>query len=408
MAGTILAVPAIGFTAIYAVLRFPNFAIASHLTIGAFAGWLANVSLGLPAALAVGVAFAAAGVAGVVSDELILKPLRPAGALTTAIAAVALTLVLENVIRFVFGNDLRGYALPIRRDWQVAGLRIAPQQVQNFGLAVVAMAAVFLFLAFTRTGKAMRAVADNPTLASVKGIDTDRVARLTTFVAMGLAGVGGVLLGLDTSIDPLTGFRVILSVFAAGVVGLGAYVSALLCRQTGAPIVVGIAAAALAAAGAGAAVALATARLRGDYLAIITLGFSEVVRLVASNELWLTNGTDGISGIPGPWRGRVAPQTFNVIYLAIVVLAVLAVLTVCERIRHSPYGRVLRAIRDDDQVAAVAGKRVIAFKVQAFAVSAAILGLAGALWGHYTSFIAPDVFTPLVTIYVVLALTAGA
>src|SRR5882724_3665467 len=218
MAGTILAVPAIGFTAIYAVLRFPNFAIASHLTIGAFAGWLANVSLGLPATLAVGVAFAAAGVAGVVSDELILKPLRPAGALTTAIAAVALTLVLENVIRFVFGNDLRGYALPIRRDWQVAGL-IAPQQVQNFGLAVVAMTAVFLFLAFTRTGKAMRAVADNPTLASVKGIDTDRVARLTTFVAMGLAGVGGMLVGLDTSIDPLTGFRVILSVFAAAVVG---------------------------------------------------------------------------------------------------------------------------------------------------------------------------------------------
>jgi branched-subunit amino acid ABC-type transport system permease component len=219
MAGTILAVPAIGFTAIYAVLRFPNFAIASHLTIGAFAGWLANVSLGLPAALAVGVAFATAGVAGVVCDELVLKPLRPAGALTTAIAAVALTLVLENVIRFVFGNDLRGYALPIRRDWQVAGLRIAPQQVQNFGMAVVAMAAVFLFLAFTRTGKAMRAVADNPTLASVKGIDTDRVARLTTFVAMGLAGVGGMLLGLDTSIDPLTGFRVILSVFAAAVVG---------------------------------------------------------------------------------------------------------------------------------------------------------------------------------------------
>ena len=219
MAGTILAVPAIGFTAIYAVLRFPNFALASHLTIGAFAGWLANVSLGLPAALAVGVAFVVAGLAGVLNDELILKPLRPAGALTTAIAAVALTLVLENVVRFVFGNDLRGYDLPIRRDWQAAGLRIAPQQVHNFVIAVVAMAAVFLFLAFTRTGKAMRAVADNPMLASVKGIDADRVARLTNFVAMGLAGVGGVLVGLDTSIDPLTGFRVILSVFAAAVVG---------------------------------------------------------------------------------------------------------------------------------------------------------------------------------------------
>ena len=233
MAGTILAVPAIGFTAIYAVLRFPNFAIAAHLTIGAFAGWLANVSLGLPAPLAVGVAFVVAGLSGVLNDELILKPLRPAGALTTAIAAVALTLVLENVVRFVFGNDLRGYDLPIRRDWQAAGLRIAPQQVHNFVIAVVAMAAVFLFLAFTRTGKAMRAVADNPMLASVKGIDADRVARLTNFVAMGLAGVGGVLVGLDTSIDPLTGFRVILSIFAAAVVGgLGSIPGAVLGALT--------------------------------------------------------------------------------------------------------------------------------------------------------------------------------
>jgi branched-chain amino acid transport system permease protein/neutral amino acid transport system permease protein len=219
MAGTILAVPAIGFTAIYAVLRFPNFSVASHLTIGAFAGWVANHVLGLPAAVSVAVAFAAAGAAGVVNDELILKPLRPAGALTTAIGAVALTIVLENVVRFVFGNDLRGYDLPIRRDWRLGDLRVGPQQVQNFAMAVVAMTAVFVFLAFTRTGKAMRAVADNPMLAGIKGIDADMVARLTNFVAMGLAGVGGILVGLDTSIDPLTGFRVILSVFAAAVVG---------------------------------------------------------------------------------------------------------------------------------------------------------------------------------------------
>jgi branched-chain amino acid transport system permease protein len=121
----------------------------------------------------------------------------------------------------------------------------------------------------------------------------------------------------------------------------------------------------------------------------------------------LTNGTDGISGIPGPWRGRVTPMTFNVISLALAALVVVAAVAVLERVRHSPYGRVLRAIRDDDQVAAVAGKHVIRFKVEAFAVSAGILGVAGALWGHYTSFIAPDVFVPLITIYVVLALTAG-
>lgn len=220
MAGTILAVPAIGFTAIYAVLRFPNFTIASHATIGAFAGYVANTAGGWPAAAAVLAAFVVTGAIGVVNDEVVLKPLRPSGALTTAIAAIALTIVLENVVRFVFGNDLRGYDLPIRRDWQLGGgMRIGPQQVENLVIAVVALAALFLFLAFTRTGKAMREVADNPTLAGIKGIDADRVARLVNFIAMGLAGVGGMLLGLDTSIDPLTGFRVILSVFAAAVVG---------------------------------------------------------------------------------------------------------------------------------------------------------------------------------------------
>src|SRR5207249_3779717 len=192
-----------------------------------------------------------------------------------------------------------------------------------------------------------------------------------------------------------------------GFFALGAYVSALATVNMGAPIPAGVAAASALTAGAGVVMALTTRNLRGDYLAIVTLGFSEVIRLVASNEIWLTNGTDGISGITGPARGQVTPATFNLIYLAIVAVAVLAVLWLMDRVRTAPYGRVLRAIRDDDQVAAVAGKRVIAFKVQAFSVSAGILGLAGALFAHYTSFIAPDTFAPLISIYVVLALTAG-
>jgi branched-chain amino acid transport system permease protein len=219
IAGTILAVPAIGITAIYAVLRFPNFVVASIATIGAFAGYVANVDLGMPALAAIGAAFLVAGIVGVVSDEYVLKPIRPTGLLAAAIASVALTIALENVIRFIFGNDLRGYDLPIQRDWRVLDIRIGPQQVENFIVAVLAMTAVFLFLAFTRTGKAMRAVADNPMLADIKGINADRVGRLASFVGMGLAGVGGMLIGLDSSIDPLTGFRTVLSVFAAAVVG---------------------------------------------------------------------------------------------------------------------------------------------------------------------------------------------
>ncbi|HXR56552.1 MAG TPA: branched-chain amino acid ABC transporter permease [Casimicrobiaceae bacterium] len=233
MAGTILAVPAIGLTAIYAVLRFPNFALASHATIGAFAGYVANAKLGLPLLPSVAIAFVVAGGVGVVSDETVLKRFRPAGYITTAIASIALTIALENVLRFIFGNELRGYDLPIQRDVRIGAIRVGPQQLENLAIAGVAMAALFGFLAFTRTGKAMRAVADNPMLAAIKGIDADTIGRVVNFVGMGLAGLGGMLIGLDTTIDPLTGFRSILSVFAAAVVGgLGSIPGALIGALT--------------------------------------------------------------------------------------------------------------------------------------------------------------------------------
>lgn len=219
MTGALIAVPAIGFSAIFAVLRYPNFAIAAYATIGAFAAWWANVQLGLPIVAGLAIAFLATGGVGVASEETALKRLRGNGALIVAIASIALNLVLENIIRFAFGNDMRGYDLPIARDLRFGDLRIGPQQVQSLLLSVAIMTAMFLFLRYTRFGKAMRAVADNPDLARLKGIDPARIAIVTLFIGAGLTGVGGVLIGLDTSIDPLTGYRVLLSVFAAAVLG---------------------------------------------------------------------------------------------------------------------------------------------------------------------------------------------
>jgi len=192
-----------------------------------------------------------------------------------------------------------------------------------------------------------------------------------------------------------------------GFFAVGAYVSALLTLKLGVPIAAGVLAGALAAAAVGALVSLVTARLRGDYLAIVTLGFAETIRVVASNEIWLTNGTDGISGIPGPWRGALTPEQFNLFYLCLVAALVVVAFALIDRLAHSPFGRVLRAIRDDEQAASVAGKYPLAFNVKAFAFGSAVLGLSGALYAHYTSYIAPDLFLPLLTLYIKLALLAG-
>lgn len=224
LAGAQLAVPAIGFTTIYAVLRFPNFAIAGHATIGAYAGVLVNTQLGWPVGAALLAAFGVAGLVGVATDTLVLRRLRPHGPLTTAIGAAALGIVLENVLRFIFGNDPIGYDLPVLRDWHIGlgalgTLRIGPQQVEAAVASLIVMAILASFLSFTQSGRMMRAVADNPMLAALKGIDAQMVARRANFVAMGLAGFGGMVIGLDTAVDPLLGSRVVLPVFAAAVLG---------------------------------------------------------------------------------------------------------------------------------------------------------------------------------------------
>jgi branched-chain amino acid transport system permease protein len=218
VSGTLLAVPAIGFTAMFAVLRFPNFAVSGTATLGAFTGYLVYGAVG-SLVVALAVAFAAAGAVGLFFDKTAHLPLVKQGALPAAIASIASGLVLENIVRLGFGNDPRGYDRPIARDMHLGDLRVSPQQLETMGIALLIMLLVFGALAFTRIGKAMRASADNPELASLKGIRPERVAMAASFVGMGLVGIGGMLLGLDSSIDPLTGTRILLSMFAAAVLG---------------------------------------------------------------------------------------------------------------------------------------------------------------------------------------------
>lgn len=219
MAGTVLAVPAIGFTAIFAIRGYPNFMIGAMATIGAYAGWMANSSAGFSLWAAVAVAFIAAALIGLVSEKVAVRPLESSGALTMAIASLAMSIVLENVIRFFFSNNLRGFDVPLERDITMLGIRFGPQQLRNLLIALGIMIAIWAVLKFTRFGRAMRASADNPDLARLKGVEPVRIADITIAMAMGLCGLGGALLAVDSSVDPMVGTRLLLSIFAAAVLG---------------------------------------------------------------------------------------------------------------------------------------------------------------------------------------------
>jgi branched-chain amino acid transport system permease protein len=186
---------------------------------------------------------------------------------------------------------------------------------------------------------------------------------------------------------------------------IGAYTAGLLA-VAGVALPVAWAAALLASAVAGAALALAALRLREDYLAIVTLGGAEVLRLFLLNESWLTRGANGVTGIPRPLHAWF-PSHYDLFYLGMVVLAVALVYWALEHIRRSPFGRVLRAIREDETVAAVAGKAIVRFKVQAFVIGAMIAGLAGIFFGHYLAYVEPNMFQPQETLFVWLALILG-
>src|SRR5215813_4821849 len=145
VSGALLAVPAIGFTAMFAVLRFPNFSVSGIATLGAFAGYLAY-GAGLQMVGSLAIAFAVAGAVGLVFDKVAHLPLVKQGALPAAIASIATGLVLENVVRLGFGNEPRGYDRPIARDVTLGDIRINPQQLETMGLALAIMLVVFAAL----------------------------------------------------------------------------------------------------------------------------------------------------------------------------------------------------------------------------------------------------------------------
>ena len=167
----------------------------------------------------------------------------------------------------------------------------------------------------------------------------------------------------------------------------------------------------LALGGAGlacAAIALVigyvTLRLNDDYLAIATLGIAEAVRLFFLNEKWVANGSKGLYRIPEFLGDRISPDQYDYLYLVVVLAALIVLFLAVQRAVNSPWGRVLKAIREDEVAAEASGKNVFNFKLQSFVLGAVIMGIGGALYAHHIRFLAPPTFDPLLATFVIWAM----
>jgi len=187
--------------------------------------------------------------------------------------------------------------------------------------------------------------------------------------------------------------------------GIGAYTSALLTLR-GVPFEMSLLLSLGMSGLWGFLLSLPSLRLRGDYFGIATLGFGEIIRMVFQNEVWLTKGPMGLPGIPKPIIFSVRFASLPQYLVLVFVFAALSFLFL-KRILRSPFGRVLKAIREDELAAETLGKNVFRFRIRAFILGSVLAGMAGVLWGHYTTFISPGDFTLLETILVLLIIVLG-
>jgi len=184
---------------------------------------------------------------------------------------------------------------------------------------------------------------------------------------------------LAVSLNLINGFTGQLSLGHAGFMAIGAFGSVIISTLLGYPFILGIIVAMLAAAMAGFIIGVPTLRLKGDYLAIATLGFGEIIRVVLQNIDYI-GGPAGISGIS-------KMTTWPVLFISLMVTMVVIVNMI-----NSSYGRAIIAVREDEIAAEIMGVNTTKYKVLAFVVGAAFAGLAGALYAHYFYIIKPETF----------------
>jgi len=237
------------------------------------------------------------------------------------------------------------------------------------------------------------------------------VSYLVFFFVIALI-LGVAVLGLNLQ----WGFTGLFNAGVAGFLAVGAYGTAILIGPSRdavfggfeLPFVIGLAGGMAAAGMAALVVGFATLRLREEYLAVATFGIAVSIQLVALNWEYLTGGTLGLISIPNPAAGFTdGPLTQNIAYLAIVLTVVGLTYLGLARIVQSPWGRTLKAIREDETAAASLGKDPARIRLEAFVLGSMIMGLAGGLYVGFIGYVSPFDFQPILTFQIWTMLIVG-
>ncbi len=217
--GGIIALGAVGVSLLFGILRFAHFAHGDMMTLGAYLAFAFVAGLGWPLLAAFPLAVLLTVGVAVLIDQVLYRRLRRKAPVILLFSSFGVALMLRAIIELVWGPDTVVYDSAIQLPWRIAGLRIKPDHVTIVIGAIVLVTALHLFLQRTRTGKAMRAMADEPDLAQVTGINTERVVIWTWIIGSALAAAAGIFLALDTRLVPLLGWNLLLPVFAAAILG---------------------------------------------------------------------------------------------------------------------------------------------------------------------------------------------
>lgn len=227
--GSLYLIGAVGITMVYGLSRFPNFAHAELMTLGAYIGYLVSEQLGMPYPLTFVAAFLASGTVGVLSYIGIFKPLAARGAtiIHLMIASIALGFIFRHIIQEAWGGSSLAYSVRWSY-YEIGAVRTATIRLWLVGTAVGIAIFMHFVLSRTKIGKAIRATSSNPDLALSSGINVHRVTLFAWFVGSALAGIAGVFRASITRVYPMLGWDILLPTFAVTILGgIGSFYGAI-------------------------------------------------------------------------------------------------------------------------------------------------------------------------------------